>query len=264
LIQGLFFMEMEANMKSRFLILCAVYAVFLPTPVLPLYAQPNLDITLSPVNPPIVIPAPGGSFHFTVSIVNRGPEQVQIYLWTRIRYPNGQISPPGCYVQIDPPVGLIVSRLKNQNIPSLWHPGIYTYLGYASTSLAYPALDSSFFTFEKSVTSYEAVAHSKPSWMAESWAFEDSPTPKVIELKGIFPNPFNPTTAISFKLQAASLVSLKVYDTSGRLVATLVEGWREAGTHEVTFDGSKLASGMYLYALKTAGQTATGKILLLK
>jgi hypothetical protein len=48
------------------------------------------------------------------------------------------------------------------------------------------------------------------------------------------------------------------------LVATLVDGWREAGTHQVTFDGSRLASGIYLYALQAGGETATGKMLLLK
>jgi hypothetical protein len=78
------------------------------------------------------------------------------------------------------------------------------------------------------------------------------------------PNPFNPTTAISYELRAASYVSLKVYDTTGRLVATLVEGWQEAGTHEATFDGSKLASGVYLYTLTAGGNTVTGKMVLLK
>ncbi len=72
------------------------------------------------------------------------------------------------------------------------------------------------------------------------------------------PNPFNPTTAISFKLQASSYISLKVHDTAGRLVATLVEGWREAGTNEVTFDGSKLASGIYLYRMEVSGSGPAG------
>jgi len=78
------------------------------------------------------------------------------------------------------------------------------------------------------------------------------------------PNPFNPTTVISYKLPAASHVSLQVYDTSGRLVATLVDGWREAGEHEVIFDGSKLASGIYLYHVEAEGNMASGKMLLLK
>jgi flagellar hook assembly protein FlgD len=78
------------------------------------------------------------------------------------------------------------------------------------------------------------------------------------------PNPFNPSTAISFKLQAASKVSLKIYDTAGRLVTTLVDGWREAGTHEVTFDGSKLASGIYLAKLTAGDFSQVQKLVLTK
>jgi hypothetical protein len=78
------------------------------------------------------------------------------------------------------------------------------------------------------------------------------------------PNPFNPATVASFELRVPSYVNLKVYDTSGRLVTTLVEGWREAGAHEVTFDGSKLASGIYLAKLQAGEQTSIQKLALIK
>jgi hypothetical protein len=78
------------------------------------------------------------------------------------------------------------------------------------------------------------------------------------------PNPFNVSTAIGYELPAASFVSLNVYDTSGRLVSTLIDGWREAGTHETTFEGSKLASGIYLAKLEAGEYTAVQKLVLLK
>ncbi|TKJ37242.1 hypothetical protein CEE37_14105 [candidate division LCP-89 bacterium B3_LCP] len=81
---------------------------------------------------------------------------------------------------------------------------------------------------------------------------------------GLHPNPFNPSTVISFELQVSSLVNLAVYDVSGRKVEELVNGWRDAGMHEVTFDGSKLSSGIYLYKLDLNQQQITGKMLLLK
>jgi flagellar hook assembly protein FlgD len=81
---------------------------------------------------------------------------------------------------------------------------------------------------------------------------------------GNFPNPFNATTAISFKLQTPGHVSLRVYDTAGKLVATLEDGWLEAGTHEALFDASKLPSGIYFYRIQAAGFQATSKMLLLK
>jgi hypothetical protein len=78
------------------------------------------------------------------------------------------------------------------------------------------------------------------------------------------PNPFNPTTTISYELPAASEVSLKVYDTSGRLVTTLINGFRQAGSHEVTFEGSHLPSGIYLYRIQAGAWSATGKMALVK
>jgi hypothetical protein len=61
-----------------------------------------------------------------------------------------------------------------------------------------------------------------------------------------------------------SHVNLGVYDISGRKVAELVDGWRDAGAHEVMFDGSGLASGMYLYRLKAGEFETTGKMVLMK
>ncbi len=83
-------------------------------------------------------------------------------------------------------------------------------------------------------------------------------------LVGAHPNPFNPTTTISYKLQAASCVSLKVYDAAGSLVAELVGGRREVGSHEITFDGSGLPSGVYYYRLTAGTDVASGKMVLMK
>ncbi len=84
------------------------------------------------------------------------------------------------------------------------------------------------------------------------------------KLQPCYPNPFNATTAISYQIPEARHVSLQIYDTAGRLVTTLVDGWREAGEHQVTFDGSGLASGVYLCRLQADKQTTSGKMLLLK
>ena len=100
---------------------------------------------------------------------------------------------------------------------------------------------------------------------------DPQPLPDKVELLPPFPNPFNTSTAISYELQAASLVSLQVYDTAGRLVATLVDGPQASGAHSVTFDGSNLASGIYLARLATKPSdsgnptyTATQKLVLMK
>ena len=79
-----------------------------------------------------------------------------------------------------------------------------------------------------------------------------------------YPNPFNPQVAISYQLTANSHVSLRVYDTAGKLVQTLVDGWRLAGSHHVSFDGSNLASGIYVYHLAAGQVQASGKMALMK
>jgi hypothetical protein len=84
-----------------------------------------------------------------------------------------------------------------------------------------------------------------------------------------YPNPFNPTTTISYGLKETGRVSLRIYDVAGRLVKTLVDGVRLAGDHEVTWDGrsdrgSEVATGVYFVQLISAGQTRTHKIVLVK
>ncbi|MBU1131009.1 T9SS type A sorting domain-containing protein [Patescibacteria group bacterium] len=81
---------------------------------------------------------------------------------------------------------------------------------------------------------------------------------------GSYPNPFNPTTTLSFTLPEASHVTLTVCDINGRQVTQLVNGYRESGIHEVTFDGSHLASGIYFYHLASGDFTKVGKMMLVK
>ncbi|NLW35631.1 MAG: T9SS type A sorting domain-containing protein, partial [Syntrophorhabdus aromaticivorans] len=78
------------------------------------------------------------------------------------------------------------------------------------------------------------------------------------------PNPANPSTTIQFTLAKPGNVSLDIYSISGQRVATLVDGAMTAGTHSAVFDGSSLASGIYLYRFRTAGFAKTGKIALVK
>ena len=83
-------------------------------------------------------------------------------------------------------------------------------------------------------------------------------------LQGNYPNPFNPSTTVVFTLEKASHTRLEVFDISGRRVATLVDGERAAGRHEVLWRPRDVASGMYFTRLWADGQTATRRMTLLK
>jgi hypothetical protein len=92
----------------------------------------------------------------------------------------------------------------------------------------------------------------------------ESVLPTVYKLNQNYPNPFNPTTIIKYDMPESGFVSLKVYDILGREVQTLVNGNKIKGTYEVSFNGSNLASGVYLYKLKAGNFTSIKKMLLIK
>ena len=91
-----------------------------------------------------------------------------------------------------------------------------------------------------------------------------SALPESVNVLANYPNPFNPSTSIRFEVPEATHVFLAVYDVSGRQVAVLADGFREAGRYEVRFDGSQLASGVYLTRLETSVRTVMSRMLLLK
>ncbi len=94
--------------------------------------------------------------------------------------------------------------------------------------------------------------------------------PSEFILKGNYPNPFNPSTVISYELEKQNYVQLKVYDTLGREIATLVNEEQQPGDHSITFDtaklsnGNKLTSGVYFYRIQAGKNSATGKMVLQK
>ena len=79
-----------------------------------------------------------------------------------------------------------------------------------------------------------------------------------------YPNPFNPSTTIKFELPKSSAVRLSVFDILGREVSVLVNEKRDAGVHKVKFDGSNIASGVYLYRLQAGSFVETKKMLVVK
>lgn len=91
-----------------------------------------------------------------------------------------------------------------------------------------------------------------------------STVPASFELYQNYPNPFNPSTNIKFSLPNSGNISLKVYDQLGKEVSNLADGFRSAGTYEISFDASKLTSGIYFYKLVTNEINATKKMLLIK
>ena len=89
-------------------------------------------------------------------------------------------------------------------------------------------------------------------------------TPTEFSFYPAHPNPFNPVTTIRFSTKTDSHLSLRIYDTTGKLVETLVEEKISAGNHTVRWNAEKFSSGMYFVQFQNSGNVQTQKIILLK
>jgi hypothetical protein len=93
--------------------------------------------------------------------------------------------------------------------------------------------------------------------------------PDEIKLNQNYPNPFNPTTVVSYQLLDFSNVKLKIYDTLGREIRTLVNSFQAAGEHSIVWNGTDdrnrpVSSGIYFYSLSTNGMNLQKKMILIK
>jgi hypothetical protein len=109
-----------------------------------------------------------------------------------------------------------------------------------------------------------AGAQIDTSWVAVLPPPPGPARPGSLRLGAPYPNPFNPLLRIPWELDAPAAAELTVHDLLGREVATLFRGRMGPGRHEALFDGSRLASGVYLIRLRSGAQLETRKALLLK
>jgi flagellar hook assembly protein FlgD len=92
---------------------------------------------------------------------------------------------------------------------------------------------------------------------------------KTFALLQNYPNPFNPTTTIEYTIPRANVVTVRIYDITGRIVHVFENGLQEAGDHRVLWDGRNnarqlVASGMYIYEIRFEGSVLARKMMLMK
>lgn len=128
--------------------------------------------------------------------------------------------------------------------------------------------------FEGSLDDIRFYNHDLSDGEVDSVFVEESKTPVNSETENFvpeefklyqnYPNPFNPSTVISFDIPENGLASLKVYDLTGRLVATLIDNNVSAGRYQLTFNAGRFSSGVYFYELKTSTFSSVKKFTLIK
>lgn len=110
----------------------------------------------------------------------------------------------------------------------------------------------------------QAVADAINMHVATAITNDNSNTPSEFALKQNYPNPFNPSTMIEFDMPAKANVNISVYNISGQLVRTLVDGEMEAGVHQVQFNAGTLTSGMYFYRITSDNFTEMKRMTYIK
>ncbi|MFQ5510418.1 MAG: M6 family metalloprotease domain-containing protein [Candidatus Krumholzibacteriia bacterium] len=116
---------------------------------------------------------------------------------------------------------------------------------------------------------YRLQVHSADGTARELYGGSGTAAPRSVVLEQNYPNPFNPVTTLAYALPEAIHVRLDIFDTSGALVRTVVNGFETAGPHAHVWDGmdgrhNPVASGVYVYRLRAGAATLSRKMLLLK
>jgi len=236
----------------------------------------HLTATLVPFVQPIQIPASGGTFDFYAFVNNSATFSQEVEIWTKVIAPGGSIIGPilgPATVDMDPGTS---GWFRHQNVPGRWAAGLYTYIAYvgdyptgnlwATDSLQFTKLTTGdgLWVGDWNCTGEEISPNAGAHGVHPSGSGPEGGLRSATPTMEVLPNPFNPTTVLSYQLPVASHVNLRIYDMAGRLVVDLVNGWRDAGSQQITFDGSGLPSGIYFAKLEAGDYSQVQKLVLLK
>lgn len=245
----------------------------------PTTSPPNLTIQLTPQNPPIVIPAGGGTFTYDITVTNVGPVAITFDIWNMFVLPDGSTFGPtiGPLRRTFLPGQVFTKTGIVQNIPAGAPPGNYTFSFQAGRFSTNPlsaniiAIDS--FPFTKSTMPTTKMGGDSPvnDW-ATNWEkalITKVNQPEFFILEQNYPNPFNPSTIIRYTLNQDSHVTLTIYNTLGQKIIKLVDEFQKAGFKSIKWDGKDasghaVAAGLYLYKLEGNSKSAIKKMVLIR
>jgi len=229
------------------------------------YPEFAVDLTYISGSP---VPAIGGQLLFDIFAQNNSGQILDLDAWLAVEYEGG------------PPTTVVLRPLTNFQpgwainrpnttfpVPGAWAAGNYEHFGRVGEE---PDLvwNEDSFPWVKSGVSDGSYFQPYPV------AGADDPFDTIDKSGGVlptehtlieaYPNPFNPSTALSFQLSASGHVNLSIYDVTGSKVATLIDGERMSGMYDLRFDGSDLPSGIYFARLTAGDLIQTQKLVLMK
>ncbi|MBD3167894.1 MAG: T9SS type A sorting domain-containing protein [candidate division Zixibacteria bacterium] len=223
-------------------------------------ANPPVLVNMIPENPPVNV-AGGSSFQYTGVLKNNTSQNINGDVWLMLKLPGGgQYGPLQQFsgIPLSPGQTITVPNVT-QFVPSYAPPGTYEYISYAGLYPSY-RLDSASFAF----TVNGSAGGGYDEWLLSDWFNANSQLPRDIIVAGNYPNPFNATTSISFETAIPSDVKIDIYNIAGQKVETLLDEGVAAGKHDILWDATTYASGIYFYKLTAGEKTFTRRMTLLK
>ncbi|MCP4631495.1 MAG: DUF362 domain-containing protein [candidate division Zixibacteria bacterium] len=221
---------------------------------------PVVSIDVIPNDLPVITPA-GSLFTFMGSLVNNIDTQQDVDVAIYLILPGGNHYGPLQQFDNIPLAPYESSTYYNviQEIPSYALPGNYTYIAYCG-KYPHSPWDSSSFDF----TITGGTAKWTGDWDIDGWFSDKGNQPETYELLVNYPNPFNSSTTISYRLSSPSKVKMEIYNLMGQKIETLIDERIEAGHHSVAWDASEYSSGIYFYRLTTGENSYYKRMVLLK
>jgi len=226
------------------------------------------SVTLTPYDPPVVIPSYGGGYWYWMVVDNPTNTPGSGHAWSEIVLPNGNVYGPLFTenITLGPGQTFAPEIPYGQWVPSYAPAGTYEQVMSIGV---YPNLvmDTDSFTWEKLSG---AVTSAKPleTWSLSDWPAEpsqpgedivaadpqhDSALPTTFKVSAAYPNPFNASTTVTVSLPKAALLDVSVFNVMGQKVATLADGQFSAGLQKLTFSDSRMATGIYFIHTSVPG-----------
>ncbi|MBD3233312.1 MAG: T9SS type A sorting domain-containing protein [candidate division Zixibacteria bacterium] len=215
------------------------------------------DVEMVPDEDPVIVP-PGGNFGLTGYVSNPNDDLIETDLWVGVIY-LGDFFQLWNFSNIPLDPGQEISAHLVQFVPGFAPSGTYIYMAYAGEKP--DGCDSVWFEFTVTGSRVDSGA---VEWSVVSEFFGGSIMPSEYGMSSNHPNPFNASTTIKYQLPEAGNVNLEVCNLMGQKVATLTDGFQEAGQHTVIWDASGYSSGVYFYKLEVGGEVFTKRMTLLK
>ncbi len=229
------------------------------------YAGLEYQVLLTPLSGTSV-PPNGGRVYYSAELRNNTDSPIFIDAWTFVGLPDGQnFYGPLVNTTVNLQSGWHTIPVLSLRVPGMAPPGIYTFHAAIGNFPNFIVSEDMFYFWKFGQGGADSEWSDTPWDLALAGLADDIVLPLTYDVARIYPNPFNPTATVNITLPDVADLKVRVYNVTGQMVAELANGQFHAGSHNLTVDGSALASGIYFVHTEVPNQIDDiQKITLLK